>query len=878
MNQKYFTILLALSFALTVHSQINRDDAFAILKNTVLGSSWQDKEIYSLNNIVSNSTIVNTLDSFVVSPDYPCWFFYIDMDPSAEWWHPCKYVFINASNGTIVEMNLHAPPDMDSLINLNRILPLSTAIDPNDFYSIPKISTQSNNDDFAVIISGGSRIQINWPRYWNHCSAVYQVLVNRYGYKRDHIYVIMSDGTNPSPDYNNGSYNNIIPASYPLDLDGDGNDDIQYAATKANISFVFNQLQQRVTTNENVFVFVTDHGGEGSTITLWNGVKMTKNEFLTEINKINNAKAINLCMLECFGGGYASYLTGKNRVITTACSATETARAMPPNYIYSEFCYHWLSAVTGFTPDNNTFVNADYNSDGYVSLEEAFYYANTNDTRPETPQYYSNKPCLGASMDLNGVFNYSCFGIDLYTRDNSRDNGIEPLMNSFPGITDSPDIWVRNQQDGDTIHQAIIHGTNYLYVRIANRGSDTSWTSDSIKVYTKPAFLHYFNSYPHAWQLLCKAKLPRIAGGRDTVVCIPFNSSDLSITGLDYGFYTRIESPFDPLNNTEINSVSRNVEDNNNISLKNVLFTNILRMANNYGLAVSFVTTAISPDNPYSGFRLNFNVNDLNILNEAEVTIVFPEDLITDWTPTSENIKQLTANTFLVTGETVEITDVPETDVTLRYNFLTNGNTPDNIFKNHITQYVGDDEELVGGLTIQVEKPERAANEMFTANAGNDTAILIGTNATLHATQINETATYRWYDKQRTFKYEGLNYTVTPTETSEYILEVTAESDGYRDLDTVKVNVVPGCIRSITPNPVSDNWVTVSYEYASTVTSAHLYIYNTGTTTLVGNYDLSNLDNVGGLDIEVTNYPTGSYTVVLVCDNAVCHSKILIRQ
>ncbi len=481
-------------------------------------------------------------------------------------------------------------------------------------------------------------------------------------------------------------------------------------------------------------------------------------------------------------------------------------------------------------------------------------------------------------MDLNGVFNYSCFGIDLYTRDNSRDNGIEPLMNSFPGITDSPDIWVRNQQDGDTIHQAIIHGTNYLYVRIANRGSDTSWTSDSIKVYTKPAFLHYFNSYPHAWQLLCKAKLPRIAGGRDTVVCIPFNSSDLSITGLDYGFYTRIESPFDPLNNTEINSVSRNVEDNNNISLKNVLFTNILRMANNYGLAVSFVTTAISPDNPYSGFRLNFNVNDLNILNEAEVTIVFPEDLITDWTPTSENIKQLTANTFLVTGETVEITDVPETDVTLRYNFLTNGNTPDNIFKNHITQYVGDDEELVGGLTIQVEKPERAANEMFTANAGNDTAILIGTNATLHATQINETATYRWYDKQRTFKYEGLNYTVTPTETSEYILEVTAESDGYRDLDTVKVNVVPGCIRSITPNPVSDNWVTVSYEYASTVTSAHLYIYNTGTTTLVGNYDLSNLDNVGGLDIEVTNYPTGSYTVVLVCDNAVCHSKILIRQ
>ncbi len=48
--------------------------------------------------------------------------------------------------------------------------------------------------------------------------------------------------------------------------------------------------------------------------------------------------------------------------------------------------------------------------------------------------------------------------------------------------------------------------------------------------------------------------------------------------------------------------------------------------------------------------------------------------------------------------------------------------------------------------------------------------------------------------------------------------------------------------------------------------------------TYVGNYDLSNLDNVGSLGIEVTNYPIGSYTVVLVCDNAVCHSKVLIRQ
>lgn len=251
-----------------------------------------------------------------------------------------------------------------------------------------------------------------------------------------------------------------------------------------------------------------------------------------------------------------------------------------------------------------------------------------------------------------------------------------------------------------------------------------------------------------------------------------------------------------------------------------------------------------------------------------------------DWIPESENIKQLTTNTFLVTGDYVELLDVPETDITLRYNFLTRRNSSNNIYKNLLEQFVGSDENemFFDGLTIQIEKPERAANEMFTANAGNDTAILIGTNATLHAAQINEDVTYRWYDKQRNFKYEGLNYTVTPSETSEYILEVTAESDGYRDLDTVKVNVVPGCIHSITPNPVTDNWVEVSYEYATTVTSAHLHIYNTATTALVRDYDLSNFDNVSSVDIEVTTLPTGTYSLVLVCDNTVCHSKVLIRQ
>ena len=890
MKKTVFVIFLSLSFA--VQSQITKDAAIDILIQNVLEESWMEKEISMSDNAILPNTVINIHDSFLISPNHSSWFFFVDDYPLADWWHNCRYVFIDVIDGSVVSITMHAPPiefsNMVQLNNINQpfINPVQSIFDTIHGTNI--INTCSDGK-YAVIISGGVSKKLNWPRYWKNCSAVYQTLVNVYHYDKNKIFIIMSDGMNPDDDFNFGTKKDPDYRSLPLDLDFDGINEYIFSATKTNISLVFDTLSTLLKPNDNIFIFVTDHGGENSTISLWNNQRLTKSEFQSEINKLNVAKVVNCCMIECYGGGYTSSLVRNNTIISTACSNSEYvwSRSRSRN-LYGEFCYHWVSAVSGQTPDSNISVNADFNNDGHVSMEEAFQYARNNDawanTPPtsefhETPQYYSNKPCLGASMDLNGVFDHSCFGIDLYTRDNLMDNGIEPLRDTIDGISDSPDIWLRNYQDGITIHQTAIRGTNYLYVRIHNAGTDTSYSTDSIRLLYSPVFSTIHNFNPANWSELLVASLPRIAAGRDTILCFPiYFSLPTTVSEMNYVLYSRIESPFDPLRTSETNLYGNNVINNNNISLKKVIVTNHLLGLDNFGICANFTTNAISPDNPYSNFRLNFNVNDLNILNEAEVTIIFPEDLMTDWTPVSENIKQLTANTFLVTGEKVEFSGVPETDVTLRYNFLTTGNSPDNIFKNHITQYIGDDEELVGGLTIQIEKPERASNELFTANAGNDTAILLGTSATLHATQINENATYRWYDKQRNFKYEGLNCTITPSQTSEYILEVTAESDGYRDLDTVKVNVVPGCIRSITPNPVTDNWVTVSYEYASTVTSAHLLIYNTATTALVGDYDLSNLDNVSSLDIEVANYPTGSYTVVLACDNSVCHSKVLIRQ
>ena len=482
---------------------------------------------------------------------------------------------------------------------------------------------------------------------------------------------------------------------------------------------------------------------------------------------------------------------------------------------------------------------------------------------------------------------------DLYTKDHSNDHGVEPSNIGDYGFY-SPDIWVRRNRDGGTEHQTAVMGdTNYVYVKIHNRGNSFSSKSDSIRLFMKKNVTSTnsvlsFQHWPSRWQRVAVAAIPPIQANGEKTICLPvkydalFNSHTL---------LSRIESQHDLLSVPEVNLTLDNVNNNNNISIKNTCSAKYF-LNNELGSGL-FVTALASEVSEYAPFRLIIRTTndepETNILDEAEVTLVLSDNLASYWQNNNvlpSGLKQISDNTYLVVNENVVLDgfEVPaeyDADITLKYNFLTRKNTDNETYYNTIQRYnlIGDDDEkLVGGLTIQVEKPERAAEDRFRANAGNDTAILIGTNATLHASQINENATYRWYDKQRNFKYEGLNYTVTPSETSEYILEVTAESDGYRDLDTVKVTVVPGCIRSISPNPVSDNWITVSYEYATTVTSAQLLIYNTGTSALVGSYDLSNLGNVPSLDIEVTTYPTGSYTVVLVCDNAVCHSKVLIRQ
>ena len=316
-------------------------------------------------------------------------------------------MYVNIKSGKYTVVNRQRPPIlgmMNPLVEQTISRGVSNAIGNSYTRNSLKVSSKVANNNYAVIISGGADAYNNWERYWNDCSAMYKILVNVYNYPKDHIYVIMADGTSTGKDMHlyDGTYK-----SSPLDLDNDGTADIQYAATCANIRTVFNKLANILTANDDLFIFTTDHGGsEGnkrSYMYLWNDDILYDSDFASYINKLK-ANVINICMEQCFSGGFIDDITKNNVTIATACRHDEYSWPMTSvSYMYNEFAYHWMSAVAEMTPYGSK-VSADANNDGKISMAEAFNYAKSKDSQNEHPQYKSLPSTLGQSVCLVSNF------------------------------------------------------------------------------------------------------------------------------------------------------------------------------------------------------------------------------------------------------------------------------------------------------------------------------------------------------------------------------------------------------------------------------------------------------------------------------------------
>lgn len=482
-------LLLMILGQVQIHAQlrpVSIQQAYGLLQS-IYGTSIDSMNVSvkECSEVINRPISRNDMSSYmyyVLTRPKPYWIFFVDEEPLKGWEHNCACYYIPqnllAGNSPLsnhyYKVELNMPPaesgftsyhvsSSNSLNGINIInVSESTFCNPNAAHT------------YAVILSGGAYPQANRSRYWNDCSFIYQTLTKKYKIPKSHIYSLISDGTSPGIDIDDWTTDTHM--SSPLDFDGDSVADINYAATFSNVQQVMTELADSMTEEDQLFFYVIDHGGhtpnyEHSFIWLWDSDSLYDYQLKNMVDNIT-AKNINFVLGQCYSGGFVDDLQGANRTIATASAYNESSWACS-NYQYDEFVYHWTCAMSG-TDANLDSISADVNGDFRTSMLEAYNYAEAHDIRYETPQFSSSPNHLAQNIAFDGNF---VDDYDLYISDFEGDVGLEmPDGKSLP-IWNSPDIWIRNQTDGDVVFETEpLHVVDedqdfYTYVRVHNRGT-----------------------------------------------------------------------------------------------------------------------------------------------------------------------------------------------------------------------------------------------------------------------------------------------------------------------------------------------------------------------------------------------------------------------
>ena len=288
------------------------------------------------------------------------YFVFVDDKPGANWAHPCRYVFISEDCTSFTILYKLWRPRLSVKATGERIGLQAVGEEPEiNATSLEKIresvynyaaglernslsyATGDKSKAYFVLISGGDDPASNGIRFWSDTAMFYSTLTKKYGVDKDHIKVYVSDGNSTGADANlastDGKTTPVLVDS-PKDLDGDGDGDITGAATKANVKACFDSLKSTLTANDQLFVFITSHGGPDgpaapsnydSYAMLFDG-SGEGNEWLDD-NELADYTSELPCPVAfaietCYSGGFIDDVTATaHRVIATACNHYESS-------------------------------------------------------------------------------------------------------------------------------------------------------------------------------------------------------------------------------------------------------------------------------------------------------------------------------------------------------------------------------------------------------------------------------------------------------------------------------------------------------------------------------------------------------------------------
>ncbi|MHA2225224.1 MAG: C13 family peptidase [Candidatus Hodarchaeales archaeon] len=240
------------------------------------------------------------------------------------------------------------------------------------------ISRQTYPNRYAVLISGGYRAAKAYYRYWNDLKLMYSILVDKYSYNPKNIIVLYKDGIAEDTD---------MP--------------VNKSANYEHFNNTFNYLAQIMDSKDSLFIYTTNHGSEDG-LCLYYYQIVSPEHFAEVLNPIQYSGMI-IVMEQCNSGVFIPALSGSNRVIMTAASATESSWSCDTEGSYDEFVYHFMVAVNMRTPSGTLVDWHDTDGNNYITMREAFNYALIMDSRAEHPHYDDNGDGVGVNAFLLSI-------------------------------------------------------------------------------------------------------------------------------------------------------------------------------------------------------------------------------------------------------------------------------------------------------------------------------------------------------------------------------------------------------------------------------------------------------------------------------------------
>lgn len=882
--------------------QLTLQDANNLILRMYSDSIYDTYQIYRHNSIVNTGENILSVFDTIITVESCSYVFFVDEAPYNSWGHSCRYLLVNSASGDITSIHASMPPDLEKydIIRETSIKYNSEIMYPENIKGVyGRMQCDNSESQYAVIISGGMNPANNHLRYWNDCSFIYNTLVHTYGYKKSNIYVLMSDGTDPGADL---MINSTTIISSPLDLDQDGIDDIKYAATKQNISLVFDELSEKIRAGDNLFIYTIDHGdtiNNESYLCLW-GERISARDFATEVNKISEQCIINTVMGQCFAGGFSGWLNMReNRVSTFAVPHNKPSynyQGLP----YDMFVYLFTSAINGRNP-YGTLVNADLNNDGEISMREAFVFARDNDNLDD-PFQVSNNPYFPEVLTMCNKD-----GVDLIIQDSPEDNGKEPnTVSEYP--YQSNDIYIRLQEDGFTQfeHQNPISGqTVYVYVKVRNNGY-ASYKSNNddgeIALFWAKAGIGL--SWPEPWQggeinnislggfigfkPLINTLIPYYNGfiaGMDRIYCFEWqvprieDYADLP-ENWHFCLLAVMNSEIDPLTDEDCGGdLDKFVRNNNNVAWKNVTVINSENRKE-----PAYVSATNWKHDAFKGEIIFGSPKDETypLLNQvAEIIITVDEDLykmiLDNWTLTyGIEVCKDRDYSFVIRKDSASISNLvlePQKMNLLGLSvefLLDNKEIEKQNFKYNISLKDLEKGCIVGGEQYLISRSETPSG--ICVNAGEDQIIALGETATLSAENAGQQVSYMWIDTQCDTVMDEQTVEVSPITTQQYRLKVKTD-DGFVGYDSLNVVVKSNFIRSINPQPATDLAV-IAYEASQADNVSIEIINNSG--MLVNVYRVS--PTATQYSFDCSTLTSGIYTVMLNCDGRRMDAKVLIVE